>query len=62
MSAPTGNKFAEKPDSEKIAGKGRVVLDLGPLKARCVKAAGRRKLIDWAREVLDKACRDAGVD
>lgn len=60
MAAPEGNKFASKPEAEKVAGKGRLVLDLGPLKARVVRAAQGRKVVDFVREALDAACRKAG--
>ena len=60
MAAPKRNTFATKPEDEKVAGKGRLVLDLGPLKARVVRAAQGRKVVDFAREALEAACRKAG--
>ena len=60
MAAPKDNKFAEKPEAEKMAGKGRLVVDLGDLKSRVVRAAQGRKVVDWIQEVLADACKRAG--
>lgn len=37
--APKGNQYASKGG---VSGKGRVVVDLGPLKARAVREANRK--------------------
>lgn len=53
--APLGNRNAIKPDDQKITGKGRVIVDFGPLKVQCVRAANARgmKLADWLREAAE---------
>lgn len=61
MPAPKGNSYAAKPESEKVSGKGRIACDIGPLKARAVRAASRRgqKLTAWIREAIEeKLARD----
>lgn len=56
MSAPKGNRYAAKPEGAKLSRKGRVTCDLGPLKARAVRAASRRgqKLTAWVREAVEE--------
>lgn len=50
------NRNAAKPDDQKITGKGRIVMDFGKLKTRCVRAANARdmKLVDWLREAAEE--------
>lgn len=42
MTAPKGNQYARKAEADKVFGKGRCVIDLGPLKTRAVRAAQSR--------------------
>ena len=51
-----GNDNAKKPDGEKIAGKGRIVIDLGYLKGEAVRASRARKmkLAPWVREAIEE--------
>lgn len=42
MPAPKKNQYAAKPDSAKVSGVGRIVIDLGPLKKRVVREANQR--------------------
>ena len=51
-----GNENAKKPDEEKIAGKGRIVIDLGDLKTKAVRASRARgmKFAPWVREAIEE--------
>jgi len=56
-----GNENAKKPDDEKIAGKGRIVIDLGDLKTQAVRVSRARgmKFAPWVREAIEeKIVRD----
>lgn len=54
--AQPGNRNATKADDQKIAGKGRIIADFGPLKSLCVRAANQKglKLVDWLREAAEE--------
>lgn len=62
MPAPKKNQFAAKAPGTHKTGVGRIVVDLGALKNRCVKAAQARglKLTAWVKEKLDEASRGEG--
>ncbi len=56
MPAPKNNKHAVKPDDQKISGVGRLVIDLGPLKAEVVKRASARgqSLKAWIVDAIER--------
>lgn len=61
--APPGNKNRlgkTVPERDRITGQGRVILDLGPLKAQAVRRLRPgQKLVHWAREAFaEKIIRD----
>lgn len=51
-----GNENAKKPEDEKIVGKGRIVIDLGDLKTKAVRASRARgmKFAPWVREAIEE--------
>lgn len=56
----TGKRNAAKPESEKVSGKGRLVVDLGPIKPRLVKAARGGKIKGVVVEMLEEGLKKRG--
>lgn len=56
----TGKRNAVKEEKDKVAGVGRLVVDLGSVKARLVKAADGGKLKPLVVEILEEGLEKRG--